>query len=348
MHRLVQKLESDWPPSVWSKTRVLIAVSGGADSVALLLALHALSPDDSLLHVAHYNHRWRGDESDSDAQFVSQFSETLGVPATIGTAAAGSDNRSEASARDERYDFLRRTAYATGCRYVVTAHTSSDRCETVLHNVFRGTGLSGMVGPQRRRALDEQLVLVRPLLSCSRKDITDYLQFCGQDYREDSSNQDQSFRRNFIRHQVLPTVRAQYGEGVDRAIVNLSTIAEETLGLIEGLASEYLEKAQAVLNDTSPRTQLGVETSCKTGFQLPNLATLPVHWSVLQAAIKRLWAEQGWPLQSVTRQHWLTVRELFEASTSKFSAPAHLHTIQLPGIVTVTATATTVRFERAR
>ncbi|GAB5406470.1 MAG: tRNA lysidine(34) synthetase TilS [Aureliella sp.] len=346
MHRLVEQLQSDWPLAVWRTTRVLVAVSGGADSVALLLALHQLSSDSPLLHVGHYNHRWRGDESDQDARFVAELSNSLDIESTIGVASQDAVARSEAAARTARYEFLQQTAYAKGCRYVVTAHTSSDRCETALHNLFRGTGLSGMAGPQRRRSFDEQLVLVRPILSCSRNDVVDYLASRGQAYRSDSSNQDQSYRRNFLRHRVLPTLREQYGQGVDQSIVNFSEIAEETLELLDALADEYLQQAASLTAAMQSKSTPTEQSATGSGFKLPSISTLPVRWPILQTAIRRLWIEQSWPMQSMTRQHWTTVRELFGERILAQQANSTKRVIQLPGAVSVTATETHVRFER--
>lgn len=332
MHPLVQQLILDWPVQTWCKTRVLIAVSGGADSIALLLALHESAPDRALLHAAHFNHGWRGEESDRDAEFVRHVCQREDIGLTIEKSTNLDASKSEANARQSRYAFLARIAYQTGSRYVTTAHTRSDRAETVLHNLFRGTGLAGMVGPQRSRPFDAELVLARPLLSCSRSQVLDYLSAKEQDYRVDSSNSDQQYRRNFLRHSILPSISEHYGDSVEQSLTNFSEIVAEAQTLIGDLASDYLQQAHLVM---------GQEVVSSAGFRLPAASTLPVKWPVLQAALVRCWQESDWPLQGLAREHWQQVRQLFQNDVS-----SHLAPLQLPGKVTVSQYQDRVQFSR--
>lgn len=332
MHALVQQLIVDWPIEAWSKTRVLIAVSGGADSIALLLALRESAPDPTLLCAAHFNHGWRGEESDRDADFVRQVCQREGVELTVENSTGVDTTRSEANARQARYAFLARAAYQTGSRYVTTAHTRSDRAETILHNLFRGTGLAGVVGPRRSRPFDAELVLARPLLSCSRSQVLDYLSAKEQAYRVDASNSDQQYRRNFLRHTVLPSITEHYGESVEQSLTNFSEIVAEAQALIGELASDYVEQAQHVIN------QDVVSTS---GFTLPTTSTLPVRWPILQAALVRCWQESNWPLQGLTREHWQQVRQILNCEDTTQAA-----LFQLPGNVTVSRNHNRIQFSR--
>ena len=131
-----------WARIASSDTRMLLAVSGGADSVSMLRAAVRLTGNTSMLVVGHFNHLWRGSESDRDQAFVSQLAARHGLACRLGreNSSAVGQAQSEESAREQRYRFLEATAYETGARYVLTAHTADDRVETMLHNLFRGTG----------------------------------------------------------------------------------------------------------------------------------------------------------------------------------------------------------------
>ncbi len=156
---LEHKLAQAWPSDRWRDVGVLVAVSGGPDSVALLRALRRIAPAGrGSLRVAHFNHRWRGAEADQDQRFVVTLCESLGLACEVGAADPARQGMApdglEAAARDARYRFLVETAQRTGARYVVTGHTADDQAETILHHIVRGTGLLGLSGmrPARRSA----------------------------------------------------------------------------------------------------------------------------------------------------------------------------------------------------
>lgn len=313
-----------WPIARWQTTRVLLAVSGGADSVAMLRCLVELSPARELLEVAHFNHGWRGSESDGDAQFVCQMAQQYGLRFHLGSpSAAGA--KSEQAARDLRYQFLSRTAYSVGARYVVAAHTSDDCVETMLHNLFRGTGLDGVRPLDTTRPLDAELVLVRPLLGCSRADVLNYLHAKQQDYREDSSNNDLTFRRNFLRQSVLPLVRSQYGAGLDERLLSFGEIVAETEDLVQDLASRYWADAQGM---SAPAA---VQPSSTLAF--PSRARLAVAWPVLRAALVAEWHRRGWSLGRMSRSHWEHIRRLHEQDPPETSSQVRRNKQegQLPG-----------------
>ena len=181
---------------------VLCAVSGGADSVCLL---HMLSRrGDISLRAAHFNHRLRGEESDRDEQFVRELCREWNIPLTVGSgdvkAYAKAEKRSiEEAGRILRYNFLFETAEREGCHLIATAHNADDNLETLLLNLTRGSGLQGLTGVPPRQGM-----LIRPLLSTTRKEIETYLRTYGLSHVEDSSNRDETYSRNKMRRRVLP------------------------------------------------------------------------------------------------------------------------------------------------
>ena len=176
--------------------RLVCAVSGGADSMALLWAMYLLKDSyDLQLSAAHYNHGLRGAESDADAAFVESFCKDYGIPFYLGSGEVKPGKKGlEAAARDARYSFLESLSGK-----VATAHTADDNAETVLMHLVRGTGLKGLGGiaPQRGK-------LIRPMLGVTRKDVLDFLAEYSIPYRDDSTNAQDHFLRNRLRHHVMP------------------------------------------------------------------------------------------------------------------------------------------------
>ena len=182
---------------------VTVALSGGADSVALLSAMLKLSDEYGFkVYAAHLNHSLRADESDEDERFVRKLCEKLGVPlfcekADVNGFAESKKLSIEFAARQIRYEFLNRVA--KGC--VATAHTANDNIETVLYNMARGTGLSGLCGIPPKRD-----IFIRPLIEVERCEIEEYCRENGLQYRIDSTNADVHYKRNFIRHNIVPKI----------------------------------------------------------------------------------------------------------------------------------------------
>ena len=188
-----------------SGSRVLCAVSGGADSMCLL---HMLSRrEDISLVAAHFNHQLRGEEADRDEAFVRDWCGEHAIPLTVGRgdvrAFARREKRSiEEAARTLRYAFLFQAAEAEGCGLIATAHNADDNAETMLLSLIRGTGLTGLTGiPFRRENI------IRPLLGMTRRDILSYLDRHHIPHREDSSNRDETYARNRVRSKVMPVLR---------------------------------------------------------------------------------------------------------------------------------------------
>jgi tRNA(Ile)-lysidine synthase len=271
--------------------QILVAVSGGADSMALFRGLAELKTDFNLrLHVAHLNHQLRGEASRVDAAWLEAACRTLGVPCTIGdcdvaACAQAAGLGIEEAARNERYRFLEETAHKVGCATIAVAHTADDQAETILHHILRGTGLAGLGGMPRTRELARGIKLVRPLLDLERRVVLDYLTQIGQDFRTDETNDDEAYTRNRIRRQLLPLLAEQYNPNIGQALRRLGQQAAGMHAAFEALAGELLER---VLDSSG-----GGE--CRLKWQ--PLAAVPQ--PLVRELFAELWRRQGWPRQNM-------------------------------------------------
>lgn len=213
--------------------RVVVGVSGGADSMALLHVLGALNAECGYalkLHIGHLDHQLRGSQSEADAAFVQAAADDMQVPCTIercdvADRAAQGGGSVEETARRERYGFLERLCVKVGAQVVAVGHQRDDDAETVLHRVIRGTGLRGLAGIPRVRPLRQgsPIRLIRPLLRRDRKAILAYLAECSVPYCEDATNREvSSATRNRIRHEVLPLLEKQINPQVREALLRLA------------------------------------------------------------------------------------------------------------------------------
>ena len=229
--KLTEQVKAAWSFERWAGFNVLVAVSGGADSVALLRALVSIkkeygSDSTGALVVAHFNHRMRGAESNQDAEFVSQLAAESQLEFHSQSATQDGATDSENDLRDQRYDFLASVARQTNCRYIATAHHRDDQIETVLFRLFRGTGIGGLGGIPAARVVDESLTIIRPMLNVSKAEIESALKAWNQPWRNDASNLTSQYTRNFIRNEVLPKVRERF-DSADESVVRLSQQAAE-------------------------------------------------------------------------------------------------------------------------
>lgn len=291
-------LARSWPPSRWRELAIVVGVSGGPDSVALLLALSTLHRSTPLstgpLIVAHYNHGLRGESSDADAVFVRQMAQRLDLTYAGGGAEVGatapSGPRDESRLRQRRLDFLLATAHRYGARYVALAHTADDQSETVLHRILRGTGLTGLAGIPRVRRLSAATTLIRPMLSLTRRQVLRYLEVCQQPFRHDDSNDDRRYTRNRLRHDLLPHLAATYNPRIVRMLGRLAAQARAVEALLEPLAEALGERVE---RPVSP-AEIVVEAA--------PLRDQPEY--LLAELFVRIWNRQGWPLQAMSAAHW--------------------------------------------
>jgi tRNA(Ile)-lysidine synthase len=232
--------------------RLVVAVSGGGDSVCLLHILAQGRKELGVeLYVAHLNHQLRGAESDSDASYVSNLARRLDVPATIERrdVAAYRDQKGgslEEAAREVRYSFLAEVARGIVTSKVAVGHTCDDHIETIVMHLLRGAGTTGLCGLQPRSVLpygesSGRLEVVRPLLEVTRQEAMDYCQRYSLAPCSDSSNVSPSFLRNRIRLELLPVLRS-YNPGIDKALLRLADIAGDDLSFIEEQASLLWKK----------------------------------------------------------------------------------------------------------
>ena len=218
--------------------RVLVALSGGGDSVALLHILHALRKELSLsLEAAHLNHGLRGVESDGDESFCRDICRKLRIHLTVERCANGeirvANGSLEEAARIRRLAFLEKTARERRLDRIATGHTRDDQAETVIMRILRGTGPTGLQGILPLRGM-----YVRPLLDITRLQLRKYLVSVGNEYREDSSNRNVSIYRNRIRLELLPGLERSYGPGVSDGLVRLATLSRIQEDYLDGQVDE--------------------------------------------------------------------------------------------------------------
>lgn len=273
---------------------MLIGVSGGADSVALLCGLRMLRSEFSLrLRVAHLNHKLRGAASDSDADWVRALADTLQIEVEVGTVENDLTRQRESvetAAREARHLFLHETAARFACHVIAVAHTIDDQNETILHHLFRGTGISGLRGIPSERPLSENIRLVRPMLSIGRRQVEAFLMESGQDYRTDATNSDTSLTRNWLRHELLPQLRSHFGDKVELSLLRLSQQAGEVEATLSTLADRLLNRA---ILDLQP----GAARLDSRAFE-----NEPQH--LVRESFVRLWHRQSWPRQSMGYDEW--------------------------------------------
>jgi tRNA(Ile)-lysidine synthase len=323
---LLRELAIQWPTDRWLDLGVVVGCSGGADSVGLLRALASLrrmacessmGEPRGFLVAAHFNHGLRGEASDADQAFVEHLAQQLGVRYQGGAATVRHSD--EAAMRDDRLKFLIDVAHASGARYIALAHSADDNVETVLHHLLRGTGPAGLCGIGSPRPIDDDLVLIRPLLHTRREQIRAALTDQGMAWREDASNLDPAYRRNWIRHRLIPLIQTEYPSGVE-AIERAIRGQRSWRTLIDRGADRWLDQHLRSLDPPTVSRDCAVE---------PAIAI---------AAAQQLWRRLGWSRGDMTLDHWQRI-----AQTVAGSQPERY---TLPDGVDVTAQNDVLRLQR--
>lgn len=297
----------------------MVAVSGGADSVALLAAMTRLREANGLA-AAHFNHRLRGAESDQHESFVAELCQVWGIPlvrehASRPLAEMTGGEGLESVARKARYAFLEQAATSVGARYLLTAHTADDQVETVVHRVLRGTGIAGLAGIPRIRQLSEAVSVVRPLLAVRRSAVRAYLHNRNLPWCEDASNLDPRFTRNRIRSELLPQLREHYSPHVDESILRLSRLAGETQAIIDGQVETLY---RACVQHTAADDAIVLNTKAVQASAL----------HLVRELLIRIWKEQSWPLQAMSAQRWDEIANLAgqpQSPTASLMLPGGVH-----------------------
>jgi tRNA(Ile)-lysidine synthase len=295
---------------------IVVAVSGGPDSVALLTVLHAL--DVNPLVVAHINHHLRGPESDADAAFVENLATRFCLPFRLDHAPIPEHASIEATARQLRYEKLRGIAQSLNISNIATAHTLDDQAETIVMRLLRGTGLTGLGGiPPIRRW--RGIRIIRPLLHVRRECVVDLLSAAGVGFRTDSSNTDPRFTRNRIRHELLPVMTQNAPPNLVERLGRLSREARR-------LNRAIIRQAREDIHDCE---------LAKAGF-----------WTILDAAKlaalssdrtrelwRVVWQREGWPPGEMTRQHWQRLAEVAHGQAIAVDCPGGIRVRRLDRIV---------------
>ncbi|MFM8706735.1 MAG: tRNA lysidine(34) synthetase TilS [Planctomycetia bacterium] len=307
----------------WSAPAV-VAVSGGADSVALLLGLHALAAarrEPPRLLVAHARHDLRA-EAAADADFVTDVAAGFGMPCVVREVRCREPDGVRGEGIEGRARRLRQACFASiahehGARHVVVAHTADDQAETILHRALRGTGLAGLAGMASARALGDGVSLLRPLLAVPRRDVRAYLASRGKVWVEDATNADVRYARNFLRHAILARCEAGPYPAASAALVRLGGQAAAVADAVRSAADHLL--------DAHARRQ----ADGTTVLQTRPLAGLDRH--LLAEIFVALWHREGWPRRDMTARHYAGLAALAVASAD--GAAETPPPIELPGAV---------------
>jgi len=305
--------------SIRAGDRVAVAVSGGADSLALLCLLMELRAELGIvLSVAHVNHKLRGEESDLDERFVAKLAQQHGLELHAcdapmdGRHISGSPSGIEAAARELRYGFFRQLAREGRVSKIATAHTLDDQAETVLLRIFRGTGIRGLSGVHPRIVFEEKGrafgELVRPLLGFRRAALQEFLRERGQSWREDSSNRDVAFLRNRVRHRLLPMICEEFGKA---AIEHMAELAE-----IARAEEEHWKCGHPEVNVQGERAG---ETGLAASLPIRSLRSFPL---AARRRLMRGWLEANVPDLSISFRQIEEALELAgESSGKRFELP---------------------------
>ena len=294
----------------WGELPGIVAVSGGADSVALLMALHN-NPTGGLI-VAHLNHGLRGAESDADERFVRDLALEWNRPcrvAHVDLAREGCGENLEAAARAARYRWFAEVAADVEAGWIATGHHADDQAETVLHRLMRGTGLQGLRGiaPIRR---DGAVPVLRPLLTVPRKELLEFLGEHRQAYRTDSSNADPRFTRNRIRHELLPLM-ASFNAEVVAALGRTAVQAEEF----------FLDQQQ---EGVRLLTLVELEKTDRTNV-LDAIRLQTLGEPAIRLICRALWARERWSASAMTFAHWARIAEIALGIHSAADFPGNVH-----------------------
>ncbi|HEV2615834.1 MAG TPA: tRNA lysidine(34) synthetase TilS [Candidatus Acidoferrales bacterium] len=308
--------------------RLGLAVSGGADSVALLRLFEELRRELGVtLCVLHFNHQFRGTESDADEAFVKSLAgvrglECLTETASVATIAKQRGWSLEDAARRLRYEFFDTVISRGFADCVATAHTADDQAETVLARMIRGTGLAGLSSIQPVRGK-----IIRPLIGIRRGDLRSFLAERGQDWREDETNRDTQRLRARVRHRLLPELEQNFSASITDRLCDLASLAQDDerfwSALVEerlhNLVSRSAEGFSVEVNDLlSPSPGLFAQTTTRPEFGR----------ALTQRLIRRLFAEAAQTEGQFTRSHVEQVIFLAKHGTSG-------RKLQLPGGVTI-------------
>ncbi|MDX2035510.1 MAG: tRNA lysidine(34) synthetase TilS [Isosphaeraceae bacterium] len=291
--------------------RWVVAVSGGIDSISMLHLLAETAQSTHLeLVVAHLDHGVRGEAAREDARFVERTALDLGIDCELGRWNPLRENHFESDARIARYEWLAEVARRRRAHAIATAHTLDDQVETILHRFIRGTGIEGLRGIPSLRSSSDGIVIVRPLLEVSRRELTEFLEHRGIDHRVDETNQDIRHTRNRIRLDLIPGLEADFNPRVKEAIAGLG---REVRAQHERQAPHIESLLRLTLVELSPR---------RCVFDLVPLRSIE---PASQLALLRLaWRRAGFPLQGMSRGDWTRLLRVVDGADSRIDLPGRV------------------------
>ncbi len=278
-------------------SKIVVAVSGGVDSIVLLDILALLSDKYKFsIFVAHYNHNLRGDSSDNDQQFVSDVAAAYNLPVYVAggkvrTYAEKNAVSIEAAARFLRYSFLERTSRNLNSDFVATAHTSDDSAETFLMNLLRGAGLTGLSGIPFRRQFVKDVLLIRPFINFDKATLIKYAKLRKIKWHEDETNSLQGYTRNRVRHDLIPKLKNDYNPKIVEIINRTSKLMQGADRIIHGYVRNNL-----------PNVLTDVQTD-KFTIKLPIFQTFDrfIQGEMIQSALMKYLRVQLPSLKSIDR-----------------------------------------------
>ncbi|MHC4519833.1 MAG: tRNA lysidine(34) synthetase TilS [Planctomycetota bacterium] len=312
--------------------RVLLAISGGADSTALLHVMQALVSHGAIvggLVCGHVNHQLRGAASDEDEAFAVEQAQALGLPVLTRTASVNAFAKAhglsvETAGRQLRLRFLGETAAAHGCGWIATGHQKNDNAETVIHRLRRGTGFRGLAGIWPARQLADESRLARPLLCCTRAELVTYLRARHLKWREDRTNADCAYTRNFVRHRLLPSLQRQSSDSLIEELTNLAASARR-------LHQRVVEQAESAASRHVQSTYEGIVINAAGMASLPDLVAV----ELIRGQLTRL----GCGERDLTQYHYRGILRLAQPGTNP-------KTVTLPAGFTATREYETVFLRR--
>ncbi len=282
--------------------RSLVAVSGGADSVALVSALVRLKEAGQIeidILAGHINHNLRGTDSERDQEFVEELCRRLGIEVisrSVDVRGFAGDNKLsiETAARKLRLDALIAIAKENSCSSIVTAHHMDDNAETMVHRLMRGTGFRGLGGIWPVRIFDD-VKIVRPMLCIRRTEVIDYVKAGGIKWRDDHPNMDTAFNRNWIRHELIPYL-GQDKSGLEQKLWNLASSARKLNQLIENESDDVWEKLY--LETGKENVAFDRKVFCRLGDM------------IAVEAVRRAIVQAGSGEKDITEVHYKSILEL--------------------------------------
>ena len=299
-----------------SGDRVIAGVSGGADSMCMLLILLSLKQELDLdIIVAHVNHGIRGEEAKRDADFVEAFCADKGLTFELANAdipriAKETGTTSEEAGRNYRYSFFCELAEKYRAEKIAVAHNSDDNAETVLFNIFRGSGIGGLKGILPKRSISgkgSKYTLIRPVLVLSRAEIEEGLKEAGQDFCTDRTNSEDTYARNRLRNTILPMARDNINANVYGHIESLSRQAASVHDFIEQETDKYASCINPVIDEDGRKTGVSID--------IPSIVKL--HRVLKQSLIRRAFEMVSGRLKDVEETHIEAIEDLINKQSGK-------------------------------